>query len=68
MKMRTLSLRSAQWVFYLGHIMQVSGYFAANVIALTLGGLVLPGYAIPAYMVGELGLFLFWGWKYNRAR
>jgi len=38
------------------------------VLALTVGGLVLPGYAIPAYMVGELGLFLFWGWKYGRAR
>jgi len=38
------------------------------VLALTVGGLVLPGYAIPAYMVGEWGLFLFWGWKYGRAR
>jgi len=28
----------------------------------------LPGYAIPAFMVGEWGLFLFWGWKYGRAR
>jgi len=57
-----------EWVFFLGHMMLVSGYFAAHVLALTVGGLVLPGYAIPAYMVGELGLFLFWGWKYGRAR
>jgi len=39
----------------------VSGYFAANVLALTVGGLVLPGYSIPAFMVGEWGLFLLWG-------
>ena len=57
-----------EWVFFLGHMMLVSGYFAAHVLALTVGGLVLPGYAIPAYMVGEWGLFLFWGWKYGRAR
>ena len=57
-----------EWVFFLGHMMLVSGYFAAHVLALTVGGLVLPGYAIPAYMVSELGLFLFWGWKYGRAR
>jgi len=57
-----------EWVFFLGHMMLVSGYFAAHVLALTVGGLVLPSYAIPAYMVSELGLFLFWGWKYGRAR
>ena len=57
-----------EWVFFLGHMMLVSGYFAAHVLALTVEGLVLPGYAIPAFMVGELGLFLFWGWKYGRAR
>jgi len=56
------------WVFFLGHMMLVSGYFAANVLALTVGVLVLPGYVIPAFMVGEWGLFLFWGWKYGRAR
>ena len=50
-------------VFFLGHMMLVSGFFAANALALTVGGLVLPGYAIPAFMVGEWGLFLFWGWK-----
>jgi len=38
------------------------------VLALTVGGLVLPGYAIPAFMVGDLGLFLFRGWKYGKAR
>jgi len=57
-----------EWVFFLGHTMLVSGFFAVHVLALTVGGLVLPGYAIPAYMVGEWGLFLFWGWKYGRAR
>ena len=43
-----------EWVFFLGHMMLVSGFFAAHVLALTVGGLVLPGYAIPAYMVSEL--------------
>jgi len=57
-----------EWVFFLGHMMLVSGYFAAHVLALTVGGLVLPVYSIPAYMVSELGLFLFWGWKYGRER
>jgi len=57
-----------EWVFFLGHMMLVSGYFAAHVLALTVGGLVLPGYAIPAFIVCELGLFLFWGWKHGRAR